>query len=60
MTLTDFTKRMKKISTTTGARTPRTRQAKPVEIIDDVVSIGGDNAGWDKEERNGRMHLTRR
>ena len=60
MTLTDFTKRMKKIGTPTGARTQRTKKAKPVEIIDDVVSIGGDNVGWDREERNGRVHLTRR
>ena len=60
MTLTDFTKRMKKIGGTPGAKATKRRKAKPIEIIDDVVNIGTVGEGWDRVERNGRMYLTRK
>jgi hypothetical protein len=30
------------------------------EVIDDEVTIGDEGNGWDREERDGRIHLTRR
>jgi len=58
MTLTNFAKNMRKIRT--GKPTARGKLArKPIEIIDDVVSIGDSMSGWDRSERNGRIYLTR-
>ena len=58
MTLTDFAKNMRKIRTGRPA-THRNRTRKPIEIIDDVVSISDTMDGWNKTERNGRIYLTR-
>jgi hypothetical protein len=60
MTLTDFTKRMKKIGAPTRARTTNRNTKKPIEVIDDVVNIGTVGTEWDRVERNGRMYLTRK
>lgn len=58
MTLTNFAKNMRKIRT--GRPTQARRQArKPIEIIDDVVSIEDTMSGWNKTERNGRIYLER-
>lgn len=39
---------------------PPTTGLAPNEIVDDEVVIGEGTAGWDREERNGRIYLTRR
>lgn len=59
MTLLNFAKNLKRIQT--GATTvKRRRVTKPIEIIDDVVTVGSAGDGWDKIERNGRVYVSRR
>ena len=61
---TDFTKnisRLRSSSTHTQPRTPiREQTLAPNEIIDDEVTFGSEDDGWDREERDGVMYMTRR
>lgn len=55
MTQSTFVKKLNRIK---AGKAPTTN--KPVEIIDDAVEMVGALEEWDREERNGRVYLTRK
>lgn len=61
---TDFTRNISKLrssSTRTQPRMPTQEQTlAPNEIIDDEVTVGREDDGWGREERDGIMYMTRR
>jgi hypothetical protein len=61
---TDFTKnisRLRSSSTRTQPRMPIHEQTlAPNEIVDDEATVGSEDDGWDQEERDGIMYMTRR
>jgi hypothetical protein len=53
---TDFTRNISRLrSSSTHEHT-----LAPNEIIDDEVTVGSEDDGWDQEERDGIMYMTRR
>lgn len=53
---TDFTRNISRLrSSSTHEQT-----LAPNEIVDDEVTFGSEDDGWDREERDGVMYMTRR
>jgi len=58
MTIINFAKNLKKLNK--PGRPPRRATREQREIVDDTVAMGHESTEWTKEERNGRIYLTRR
>jgi len=54
MKLHNFAKTMKQMGNHTAHTIP-----KPIDIIDDAVTIGNEQGNWSRTERNGRIYLER-
>ena len=61
---TDFTRNIRKLRSSSTRMQPRTptheQTLAPNEIVDDEVTFGSEDDGWDREERDGVMYMTRR